>query len=488
MVSGPHTRFVAILLAVLPLHYFGLVSMAAVGLTLDVPSQLGLTYNSMTLRLLEGRFDVDPAAIGYEGFVRDGRTYSYFGIFPALLRLPLVPFIDLATVLVEGTYRYAASLLAASGGVAMVVTLQRHFGPADDVATRPLLIAAALSGPSVMLAIRPGIYQEAALWAWGLCAWFLAILLPALRAGAKPSAGRLCALALLSGLCLLTRPTTGLGLMLGLGLLLLSMVLGEATKDGLTGSGLLRRAIRGVLRGEIVLPVLVVCSLGVVAAGVNLARWGNPFVFADVRLQVALVEAYPDRLDRLARYGLFHPERFGLGVLYYFLPIWAWNKGERFLFHDDVVRLFDAFELPPSSFFLTDPLTMLLAAAGFVALLRGRLPTFERARVFAVVAGFSVAPALMLVGWYMAFRYRAEFMPLFLLGACLGAISIGTAMARAAPRRRAWAGGLLWVLLGLQLISAHAHALIYAVSPYGPAHRFAGEGLGTIYLQRAPSR
>ena len=37
-----------------------------------------------------GRFDVDPSSIGFEGFVRDGRTYAYFGVLPALLRWPLL--------------------------------------------------------------------------------------------------------------------------------------------------------------------------------------------------------------------------------------------------------------------------------------------------------------------------------------------------------------------------------------------------------------
>jgi hypothetical protein len=485
MVSGAHARFLAILLAVLPLHYFGLVSLAAPGLTLDVPSQHGLTYNSMALRLLEGRFDVDPAVIGDEGFFRNGRTYAYFGIFPALLRIPLVPFTDLATVLVEGVYRYAAMLIAASGGIAMIVTLERSFAPADDTVTRPLLIAAALSGPSVMLAIRPGIFEEATLWAWALCAWFLTLLLPTLRAGAQPSVGRLCALALLAGLCLLTRPTTGLGLLLALGLLLLSLLQTEAARKGSPG---ITGALRGILSKKVVLPALIVCVLGAVAAGVNYARWGDPFVFADLRLQHGVTQLHPDRLERLEQYGLFNPTRLGLGILYYFFPIWSVTVDGRFLFHDQIVRLFDAFELPPSSFFLSDPLTMFLAAIGLAALLRGRLRDFARGRVLVVLAGLSIAPALMLIGWYMAFRYRAEFMPLFLLAACLGAVSLGHSISRATARQRAWTIRLLWALLAMQLASAHAHAVLYAISPYGPSHRFATEGLGALYLQRPATR
>src|ERR1700678_4558504 len=54
------------------------------------PVRYGLTFNSMIDYLAHGRFDVDPSIILHEGFLRDGRTYSYFGVTPALLRLPLL--------------------------------------------------------------------------------------------------------------------------------------------------------------------------------------------------------------------------------------------------------------------------------------------------------------------------------------------------------------------------------------------------------------
>src|SRR5450631_2291768 len=50
----------------------------------------GLAFNSMAEHLLAGRFDVDPDAIGAEGFEVGDRIVSYFGIFCALLRIPLV--------------------------------------------------------------------------------------------------------------------------------------------------------------------------------------------------------------------------------------------------------------------------------------------------------------------------------------------------------------------------------------------------------------
>src|SRR5262245_45306351 len=48
-----------------------------------------LTFNSMLQHLMWGRFDVSPETVGLEGFYRHGRTYAYWGIFPALIRFPL---------------------------------------------------------------------------------------------------------------------------------------------------------------------------------------------------------------------------------------------------------------------------------------------------------------------------------------------------------------------------------------------------------------
>src|SRR5271165_3343495 len=53
------------------------------------PDPLDLTFNSMLQHLLHGQFDVDPKIVGLEGFARGGRVYAYWGIWCALLRLPL---------------------------------------------------------------------------------------------------------------------------------------------------------------------------------------------------------------------------------------------------------------------------------------------------------------------------------------------------------------------------------------------------------------
>src|SRR5205809_684359 len=90
---GPAGRkWAIVLICLMPAaaYYAFLLSLGFPGFF--APSQRGLTFNSMLLHLLDGSFDVDPETIGDEGVLRGGRVYAYFGIVPALLRLPLLAF------------------------------------------------------------------------------------------------------------------------------------------------------------------------------------------------------------------------------------------------------------------------------------------------------------------------------------------------------------------------------------------------------------
>src|SRR5262245_17518875 len=55
-----------------------------------IGSHPDLAYNSMLAHFLRGEFDVDPATIGTEAIINGGKSFTYFGVFPAILRLPLV--------------------------------------------------------------------------------------------------------------------------------------------------------------------------------------------------------------------------------------------------------------------------------------------------------------------------------------------------------------------------------------------------------------
>jgi hypothetical protein len=50
----------------------------------------------MLVHLLHGEFTVDRSAIDYEAITQDGKTYTYFAVFPAISRLLAMPFVDIA--------------------------------------------------------------------------------------------------------------------------------------------------------------------------------------------------------------------------------------------------------------------------------------------------------------------------------------------------------------------------------------------------------
>src|SRR5262245_22298474 len=75
-----------VLLTSVAIYYLFLLSNGT--FQLFAPEILDKAFDNMLVQLLRGEFRVDRAAIGYEAFTRDDKTYGYFGIFPAVLYMP----------------------------------------------------------------------------------------------------------------------------------------------------------------------------------------------------------------------------------------------------------------------------------------------------------------------------------------------------------------------------------------------------------------
>lgn len=452
-----------IVLASAALFYAWVLSRGSFNLFAD--ERFGLVFNSMLSHMLRGGWDVDPDMIGYEAFFRDGRTYAYFGPFPAILRLPLlllphglVP--DWRALHVERLSCWVAIMIGiAAQASAMVTTLARAAVQVRRLLTLPLVLACAFSGAPMLLSWKGAlIYHEAILWAWALAMLFVALALPAVSG--PPNARRLCALALCAGLCLMTRSTTGAGLYLALGLLLLFRAV---QTDGVTRSWRLPGWwFWAPATGLVVFIILT----GVV----NQGRWGNPLVFADLRAQTVMIDTFPGRMERLQRYGLFDWHRLGVGMLYYFFPVWSDQFEHLMPLKPRLPDLYDALELPASSLLLTDPAWCLLGVLGLVGAVRRRISASEAI----LAAGLSLAPVLMLSAWYLAFRYRAEFAPLLLVLSCAGLRQYGTGPDPGALRRKAL---LLAALCVVQLGSAATAGWSYALASFGPTSGYAALSL-----------
>src|SRR4051794_35768217 len=120
-----------------------------------------LTFNSMLLHLLRGSFDVDPRTIGTEGFVRGDRTYAYFGIFPALFRLPFLAWPDFETTDFTRLSCLVADGVMASFKLSSVILIWRA---ADNRGQMVLLYfalgATILLGGAQIQFLKPSIYNE----------------------------------------------------------------------------------------------------------------------------------------------------------------------------------------------------------------------------------------------------------------------------------------------------------------------------------------
>lgn len=446
--------------------YFVLLTVSG-GSGLFEPVTYGLNFNSMLLHLLRGRFDVDPAAIGYEGYLRDGAVYSYFGILPALLRAPFLWLPDFAaTDFTRLSCLVAVSLMALLKLRAVLLVWETSATAWRPVILSLLIAVILLSGPQIQF-LRPSVYQEVLLWQGVFAAAFVLLVLRGWISPAGFTPGLLSALAADAGLCLLTGVSTGLGLYVAVGLIWLWQA-DQATRRGREWTRL----------GELwAAPLLLIVFAGVTAV-VNLERWGNPLVFVDLsRGLIGMAARHGGGPSNPAAYGAFNPIRLPFGLGYYFLPLWVLHDGSGHLWWQGFTdRTMIDVELPPSSFFVSDPLLVGLALYGAIRLRRATAMP-RRALIALAALGLGVPAVLMLMALAMTFRYRLEFYPLLELGALVGF----RCLLAAAPRRIPVA--LFASAAAVSIIAAHLLWLAYMLSPFGKGSEHLGQRSALGYYE-----
>ncbi len=373
-------------------------------------SAVDLTFNSMLDHLLHGRFDVDPRIVGAEGYLCNGRVYAYWGVWCALLRLPLWIFhrmdVDMTT-----WSCLAAVCVAATAKLRTVLLFERHApqGPAAKWAT-DLMRVYILIGGSEIAYLRSNIYQEIVLWGAAFGAIFVYFAVKGLISRQFESS-TLGWMALCAGLALLTRVSFGIGLILALSLLIV-VLLHQSITATPGRRPMIQRWKHAVLDCHIVLPLGILAVSIALAGAVNYFRFGHPATFVDFNIYIGN-KYWPDRPLREAAYGLFNLRRIPFGLLYYFFPVWALQTSSgHFLFEQTQTRWFDMVELPASSFLLTDLLPFCFIALLASALWRRRARSLPSLSQCAAIAIGLLAPCiLMLTAIAMAYRYRMEFYP-----------------------------------------------------------------------------
>lgn len=443
---------------------------------------LELTFNSMLEHLLKGEFDVDPSTVGDEGFARDGSTYAYWGIFLALIRLPLLLVPGGLGLDVEPLSCLIAVWLSA---YVKLRTLGLVFRDTERTPVRSLVFwALALSivfaGPQIEF-LKASLYQEVCLWAGTLAAVFVYCAVRGISE-ARFAVPVLCCMALTAGLVLLTRVSVGVGLYAALGLLLVSIVISEtiSAHGEAKGNMVIARFVSHALSPRCLLPGVILVAFAALAGLVNFYRWGDPLVFANYDTYIAN-KFYLDRLPRTEAYGLFNLSRVPFGLIYYLFPIWMLRRGDgQLLFEEDQTRLIDSAELPPSSFLLTDPLLVLLTGFLCWTLASKRVVAeINKVHTLALLAGLAAPCLLMLSAISMTFRYRIDFYPFLEFGAFVGCLIL----CKVNWNRWSFSRVRAWCVAGT-LVGISASELVlflYKLSPFGPANTYLRDGVFTYY-------
>lgn len=322
------------------------------------------------------------------------------------------------------------------------------------------------------------------MWAYAFAAIFVYLVLKGL-VNRWFDLGTLSCMAFCAGLGLLTRVSTGIGLLLAMMLLLVMLAVdaGTAEADGRWAG--IRRVRRALTQCRIVVPLGILASLVAATGAVNYFRWGNPMTVANYNLYLS--NSY--MLPSMRMYGLFNLKRIPFGLVYYFLPVWVLHGGNgQLLFEHARTRLIDFAELPPGSFFLTDLLPVCFIVLLAIALWRRRAGALRQAgRWAAAVAIGLLAPCvLMLTAIDMSYRYRMEFYPEIGFLAFLGLYSTVTddAMLATLARYRKWMSAALTV----SIVTSFMALSLYDLSDYGVAEDSLRPGILHYYSNEVAKR
>jgi hypothetical protein len=449
-----------VILAIVSLYYLFLLSNGT--FQLFAPEMLDKAFDNMLVHLLHGEFTVDREAIGPEAFTRDGKSYAYFGIFPAALRLFAMPFTDIARAELARVSCLAALVIFVGFQLRMLLIVH-HSVPAAS--RRPELLAVmvaatVLSGPQLYILFSAWIYHEPVLWSAAMAAAFNLIIVRT-TFGAKSLRSRdLVLLAIFAGLAINTRPTIGVTLYLGTILLVAWTVWRRYSLD----RDVQQFSVRARRFWSTILPPIALLGLAVVVVGViNFERWGNPFTFMDVHYWDMRLTNYPNTVAILRNYGEFDVGRIWIGALYYAtdlpyllhtLPPFADFLRARVQFSDG----------PPMTPVLTNPLTIILAGIGLYRVWWKPNPSVQHVAILRLVlVGHAAAVFLILAALAFTSRYRFDFAPFMTLAALVGyrSVSITMAEAREPWQKRARIAAISLCFLGV--LSSHYVLLLHKV-------------------------
>ncbi|MGY6499531.1 MAG: hypothetical protein ACXIVQ_01335 [Acidimicrobiales bacterium] len=393
-------------------------------------------YDAQARSFLDGRWDIEPGILGIEAFEVDGREQTYFGVVPALMRVPVVAATDSLDGRLTRLSMTAALVVSMAAASSLSWAVRGLVRPGAALERPDLVVAAVVpvlvgSGSILLfLAGRAWVYHEAIAWAVAFT------LLTARNVTVHLMTGRtvpLVVAAVAAVAALHTRASTGAGAVAMVALVGAAAVLAgrpdsptrRGTRTGRRGALLADRVLL-VPPPRVALPLAAACvSLAVVTyVGVNMARFGEPLRLPlELQTYVAISEERQEVLEANdgSLFGLqfvpttalqyLRPDAVSLGRVY---PFVGFPDGRATVVGD--VR-FDTLD-PASSIPASMPALAVGAVVGMVLVGRA-VARRDRLRVLAVplVGGAAGAATCLTIG-YVAHRYQGDALP-FLIVASL---------------------------------------------------------------------
>ena len=492
-------RLVALVVGLVSLITFAwLVSVGRGDLTQS--RTFGDVFDLQARAMLQGHLAVPDRSLGFEGFVVDGQTYAYFGIFPSLLRIPLflvTDRLDGRLTAISMIVAYGVAIWSATAVVARTRALLRPGQPwtrSGLVLGGLLLLVVGLGSNLIFLSSGAWVYHEAALWgAAGVLASFAA----SLRFYAHPRLRTVVVAGLWAAVAWTSRGSVGLGPSIVLGLLGVAHLTGfrplpvlvpapSAALDERGGTGWPRRP-------RLAAALLVAAAVGPIVFGsFNTAKFGSATSLPWDK-QVASQAPWPDRQAALEEYGgslfslrlapavlvqTFRPDLVRPSATWPFIRFHAARPPSG----DGVV--FDTVE-PSGGLALGSPFLLILGGVGAVAIVRRRRRASGSGRSDAAIlrpfllGGAAGAFAPFTIA-FIAQRYYTDAIPLLVV-ASAGGLAVVDAWADR-HRERSWALRRRSVLAGFGVLAIGGVAVFLALTwsyqrfliPPDPAARAAG--------------
>lgn len=423
----------------------------------------GFFYDFQARSMFHGHLFVPKGALGIEGFIHGAHEYTYFGLFPSILRMPVLLF----TSRLDGELTVPSMLLSwiVAGVFTSLLLWRVRVLARGDAALGRLeatcygIFVAVVGAGSVLLYLgaTPFVYNEDFSWSVALTVASLFALIGVLE---RPSWWRVAGAGALIVLTNLNRTPAGYAMVIGAGLVAVWFGLGRGGED----------------RRRWALPMGVAAAVPfAISCAVTYGKFGIPIGLPMADQVWARVNAH--RREFLAANG---GKAFSPGFLPSTLVAYVQPFGIRFsgvfpfistpsapaAAHAGAVldQTYPTASLPP-----TTPLLVLAGLWGVVTAFRpgptGRL-ALVRIPLVAALAG----TAGVLMWGYIATRYGSDFMPFFILAAAVGLVDLLRRLEGRSLRVRRLAFG------GLAVLAAYSVAANLAIA-IEPSPQFTGSQL-----------